>query len=711
MTLKISSCIKLIRADIKRRGWLTALSGGLFFLTLPVYTMLYLSTYTDRDADLVNYLPGLLNGQTLTYLAAALAAIAVLSALTGFGYIHSKEKLDFFHSLPVKRPVWFSVTYLAGLFIILVPYIICVILSVTVCFVNGVMNPELALRCAQAFIGGVLAVFIIYSACVFALMLTGRTVTGLLMSLAVTVYPLLTLSLVSALENTFFKSIYAETDTLLQNLAQYLSPAGLFSLLISRSAEGMLSFPILASTVFLSALFIAGAAILYRIYPSEAAGTAIAFPFLSPLIKVLICIPAAPFFSLMIYELMMLKDTAWLFPLSLISAIFLCAVIDFIYTMNLKLLIKSWKSSLISVAGIVLILCFFQFDLSGYDSYIPDENKIESISFCPDSFFIYFMYPESEYTSVSSLGYFAPGELNGTLYTLAQSGIANLEKGITPEALHSGEIEEDARYLSAVFQYRLKSGRTVTRQYALRYTDAEKAMKTLLENTEYRKIIFPFFRIDQNTVSSVSLFDIYMDEKVLDLDRKQREALLNAYVSDLLETDADTFLNQTPIGEFKVRFPNNSKTLQSSGTFQAAAPYPYGNSVIDAETQSELSMLYLYPEYTNTLTLLKDYGYTLPTEIDPEKISSIQLYISDTSSEKGHYRELISELSESAEVLTYDDSVSDTNITVTSPEDISVMLKYIGPNTNNILNDGSNAPDYVDIQYTNGNMWGYSTKI
>ena len=48
MTSKISSYIKLIRSDIRHRGWLAALSCILFFLLMPVYIMLYLSAYTEN---------------------------------------------------------------------------------------------------------------------------------------------------------------------------------------------------------------------------------------------------------------------------------------------------------------------------------------------------------------------------------------------------------------------------------------------------------------------------------------------------------------------------------------------------------------------------------------------------------------------------------------------------------------------------------------
>ena len=41
------SYIKLIWEDIRHRGWLAALSGVLFFLSMPVYTLIYLDSYSD----------------------------------------------------------------------------------------------------------------------------------------------------------------------------------------------------------------------------------------------------------------------------------------------------------------------------------------------------------------------------------------------------------------------------------------------------------------------------------------------------------------------------------------------------------------------------------------------------------------------------------------------------------------------------------------
>ena len=196
MTSKISSYIKLIRSDIRHRGWLAALSCTFLFLLMPVYTMLYFSTYTERTSDLIQYFPRLLNGSSSDISLAAIAVLAVLSALTGFSYIHSREKTDFFHSLPVKRTVWFGTTWLSGLLIVLIPYLVCSILTIAVEAVSKGMTAPLAGRSAEAVLGGILAFFVLYNASVFAVMLTGRTVTGSSgASLAVIVYPFLASSL------------------------------------------------------------------------------------------------------------------------------------------------------------------------------------------------------------------------------------------------------------------------------------------------------------------------------------------------------------------------------------------------------------------------------------------------------------------------------------------------------------------------------------
>ena len=603
----------------------------------------------------------------------------------------------------------FGTTWLSGLLIVLIPYLICSILTITVGAVSKGMTAALIGRCAEAVLGGILAFFVLYNASVFALMLTGRTVTALLASLAVIVYPFLALTLVSALENTFYNTFYSDGLHLSDKLAGYLSPVGLFSALISQSNAGTLSFAVLAAAVLMSVLLIAASVLVYRIYPSETAGTSIVFPIIAPILKVLICIPSALFVSLIIQDLMMLSGNKWLPLLSLLAAVIICAVIDFIYTMDLKLLVKSWKSSLLSVMGVLAVLCFFQFDLIGYDTYIPDEKDVESISFCPDSFRNYFSYPESEHGLVPSSGYFAPEDMTDTLYALALSGIDNLEKGLTPKNVYDTDDNTEVCF-SALFRYRLSNGRTVNRQYALTYSDAAGALKELMESQEYRKQIFPIFEIDEESVSSISLSDIYKKSEELKLDKEQRLSLLDAYKTDVLTVDADTFTDSRSLGELEISFPNPVLKEHGSVTEDGMVTYDTAGFSYYGDGSSFVPQLYLYPEYENTLALLEEYGYTPRTEIDPEDVSSITLYPAGNAAEDGRRDDLISRLSDTA-VINYDEFSSEMDITVTAQEDIELILSSMDCYAGGILDDGSVHPDYMEVQFKSGNMAGYSLKI
>lgn len=703
MTLKIS-CIKLIREDIRHRGWAAALSCIALFLLMPVYALLYMSTFSDITPGsyncqyLVDFFPGMLNGSSIQILAVAIAALAALFALTGFGYIHSREKLDLYHSFPVTRSRWFVSGYLSGLLLFLVPYLICSALTLAVGASRGILSPALAISCAGAVVGGVLAYLVIYSGCLLAVMLTGRTVIGLLASFAIIVLPFIMLTLLSSLQSAFFKSYYAAYPPLPQKLADYLSPLGTFWELITQSSTGQWTFSLLAAAVIMAVLLTEVSFLLYRIYPSEAAGNAIAFPFIAPVLKVVICIPASVFTGLMIRTLMGITDNNLVCLLSILASVVVCAFIEFIYTADLRLLLKSWRSSLVSIVGVSVILCIFRFDLTGFDTYLPAEDRLEGISFYPESFSGYFFYPDIDLPSEAELGYYVPDEDITLVYDLAQSGISNLKKGLTADEFTGlvDEIPDDS--LPVIFRYRLSSGRIVLRKYAVGREEISETLKQLMENNTYRKDLFPVFHIDRDSVSAIALSDIYGDYEKMKLNKDQMNALLDAYEKDVTEVSADTLINETPVGELTVEL------LSPEGIAQADPIDPKA-AYSSADHMMSVPLLYLYPEYENTLKLLEEYGHPLHTAIVPADVASVSLSLSRETLESGTYNDLISALSVTAERTDYE-SVSE--ITVTSEEDISLVLENIQGYYGRLLDLGYNYTNYLDIQYKDGNFYGYS---
>ena len=137
----------------------------------------------------------------------------------------------------------------------------------------------------------------------------------------------------------------------------------------------------------MTVLFLILSAVLYRKYPSEAAGNALAFPRSAPVLKVLACIPGAFIITDMIHTFTGMSLEKWFFPLSILTVLILTLFVSNISIgMDLRAIWRGWKSTLISIAGVAAIVSVLQFDLIGYDSYMPDEDNVARISILPDSF-------------------------------------------------------------------------------------------------------------------------------------------------------------------------------------------------------------------------------------------------------------------------------------------------------------------------------------
>lgn len=731
MTSKISY-IKLIRSDIRHRGWLAALVCIGLFLGMPVFTMLYIdSSFSGSVAvsmaeggnaaaaqsrayiieQIRDIFPGLLNGQILSYLAAAIAVLAVLCALTGFGYIHSKEKLDFYHALPVKRGQWFAVSYLSGLLIFLVPYVICAGLTIAVGGANGIMTAQVAAKCAVAAAGGIFAFLLIYHTCILAAMLTGQTVTGLLATLVIAVYPFLVFNLFTALKGIFFETYYGAAATLTDALAETLSPAGLFISLISSTGAGVTGIGLFITAAVLAVLILGGALLLYRIYPSEAAGNALAFPRTAPVFKVMICIPAAVFASIIAKAFMGLSGTKWILVLSLLAAVILCGVIEFIYQQDLRMLLKGWIASAISVAGVLLVLCIFQFDLTGYDTYLPDQGRVESIRIHPDSFWGYFEYPEDYSGDAGDIfvGLGASDEGMAVLYRMAQAGVGNLEEGYTPNTLNLADVDSEinSNYINTVFCYKLSGGREVYRRYCVAREELLSVLEELSKSEEFRKELFPIFHLDTSRVASVSYRDAYGVGTLTEVSDEQIQTLLDAYKKDVLSVDMETLAGDQPLGELMLEIPDEDAEDVSDENATVNAYGEYGNSA-HPDTAITLGSFYIYEGYDNTIACMEKYGYTLRTEIAPEDVQSVSLYLSAESMRSGKYTDLLSSLSSNIERFAYDDGSQD--ITIRSQDDIRAVVEHLEPYCGGILGSGSGIGDYADIQFEEGSS-SYSYKI
>ena len=728
MTSKISY-IKFIREDIRHRSWLAVFSALVLFLAMPVYSAIYIdgmkgaqtvpgNTSAFITQNIRAIFPGLINGQNAMIVCYIIFLLAVLCAATGYGHIHSREKLDFYHSLPLRRMQWFSISYLSGILIFLIPYLINSFLIIAIGNMNGILNSALAVSSLIAVLGGCLVFLLIYTTCVLAMTLTGRTVTALLAGVFLIVSPLFILTTIESLEQEFFAAYYAPPGkAFFVNLSELLSPLGLSSKLLTctgtyfpASAGSELTgitlpellIP-LAAGIIMTVLFLILSAVLYRKYPSEAAGNALAFPRSAPVLKVLACIPGAFIITDMIHAFTGMSLEKWFFPLSILTVLILTLFVEYIYRMDLRAIWRGWKSTLISIAGVAAIVSVLQFDLIGYDSYMPDEDNVARISILPDSFSNYFIYP-SEYGPDSEiyLGFYVPEEDTALACSLAETGLRNAENGIeVPNTWEYSESESsDEKYMKTLFRFQLDSGRVIYRQYPLNREQLVPDVRSLLENKEFRKTIYPVFQLNRDDVYSINFSDSYQVPVELNLTDEQRSQLLDAYEQDLLAADASTLTEGTAIGSLEINiydpFQPGTEALQNGMT---------ADSVLGSPNLVGLSGFDLYPEYTNTLEFLENLGYTLRTEIDPEDVENLSITLSLDSVQSAKYSELFRTLPDGSASFTQYSTGED--VRTSDPEAIRLILDAIPPSRTELLDFSEDGGDSMEIEYKDGAGIGY----
>lgn len=131
--------LKLQREDMKRRVWSIALSMLSFFLLFTVVCAMEVSNYAYRIEIVGKFDPNVkewIHEQIISFIGPANELVlmitmvcAVICGLSGFFYLHSKKKVDLFHSIPVRREKLFAATFINGLLIYIIPYLIIYISS------------------------------------------------------------------------------------------------------------------------------------------------------------------------------------------------------------------------------------------------------------------------------------------------------------------------------------------------------------------------------------------------------------------------------------------------------------------------------------------------------------------------------------------------------------------------------------------------------
>ncbi len=574
--------------DIKERNWLLALISAVAAITYPIGTLLVAETSSPAYAagNVEEFL-----GMTGSYYFLFLLAAAMLAGVSGFMYLERQDKADFFMSFPVKREIFFFVPYLSGWLISVVPYVLFMLLAIfPVCGIKGCLTGALVRASFRAMGFNILSFTAIYSVVVLAMVLTGRMLIGVLLSMCFLFYGSCASILLNLLKDMFFDTWYG-----MGSEAAFLrySPVTAMGYFADSPAKA----------IFLEILWLlpalAAAVLIYVKRPAETAENAFTFSWMAPVLKTVISIPIGIAGGML---LRVFADNAgrnaWFLFGSVLIAFITNGVIEFVIAPDLKNIARHWISGTVILAGTLGAASIFAFDLTGFDRWYPDKNDIQAMAISED----FVTEGFGEFGSVNSYYQNASSyltEMSGEQIYLNRNLVENFDglyeiAGIGVRA--SLDRSKVVYGRQTTMLYKMKSGRLVYRTYLLPLEAIDEAVRETASETEFRKLYYPFGQFKPERFNFLSAQDWNkpgVSYDGVDLTEAESRELFAALEADSLKMNLADAFRADPV---LVIYPSYAYDTWED----------YRKMHAEFSLGDNLDCIYVYENYEKTLAWLED---------------------------------------------------------------------------------------------------------
>lgn len=539
-------------------------------------------------------------------------AAAIILAVSGFRYLHSKTEIDFYHSLPVKRIDILRTVFISDMVVFTIPLLITEILRCLIIMVTGCFSLAFLTNTVLSFFCYIAVFVLVYLTMVLAMIMTGHTFVALLgFCVFAGYFPLLIQQMFPSMAGIFFRT-YCEEPKIL-NIFSWLSPIAVGRNLISgpASAEwGYYGKYFVAAILWIAVLSFLNV-ILFRKRVSEAAGKAMAFPKTKSVIRIMMVIPLAIYGGVFLYQVSFSAFKPWFIVGVFIGGFLVHGVMECIYQFDVKGLLSHKKQMILSVGAAFLIVGFFWLDISGYDAYVPEAKEAESVLIdAPMTAVTEGIYWGKERSGIS-------GKDMEQVLDILQKVTAENEKN--HEAYYYGKYEEwgEETYDLYTVEYRLKNNQAKKRSYVLGKELQDELLTCLYDTENYRKDTYPLYTADWSRVESVAI-NYPVDNEEIKMTKEQRAELFQIYLEEFSKMDYKDLKTQIPFGRLLITFRKESDSSNE---------VVYGGNNYEKYIEAYVDSYYLYPSFEKTIAYLRDeLEVELETSMEKTEISKIEVY-------------------------------------------------------------------------------------
>ncbi|MCH5342128.1 MAG: hypothetical protein J1E01_11750 [Acetatifactor sp.] len=612
---------KAMKEDLRHKIWMIALSSLGSFLTLPVVWLMNISDhYNYALVSYTSYLePISFIFRDILIIAGGVIAIAgaVIVGLFGFRFVFHKNMVDTYHSIPIKRSTLYGICWLNGLLIWLVPFLICLLVTVglVLAFLAGTPGaqwiPEMLSEICINFVVLTVVFLLVYHLVLIAVMISGNILNTLVSMLILGFGAISICGLGVAFFSLYMRTFYAASPALdFLDFTAYASP--LFSAchllyqIYQRDFGQIGSVQPLMINICIMALLGGLAWLLYKRRASELAEQGIRNKAFSTVMRFVVGLAAGMGGWLVFY--LMVSSPGWGVFGALLVGILVFGVMDVIFSMEFKAFFAH-KLQMALTAVFCLVICFCLYrDWIGYDTYLPDKEDIAEIAVYSGDYSNRSLAPYGlgRQYMLKNL-HFQDGD---AAYTFLER-VTNREKGITPAAIYENAAYEAEPVMILTTRVTLKNGRTYYREYRVSESDLDVVWPILSDQDYLEKN----YVIDRQTAASYDMVELHRAGistiVSADLPEEAMLKLTEAYNRDLLEDPARTLFGRG--------------TLLTRIDFERSRGFVY-------DWNEDVPWAYslwieVYDSMEHTVAAMEELGYGEWTKLqDPDEISEIRLY-------------------------------------------------------------------------------------
>lgn len=612
---------KNITTAFKSKPWLPLFIAVGFVFAFPVAELVMLGQwqhlhYTAGQMEIL-YENLWRDGFVLTGLVMAMAA-AFINGVSSFGYLYSKRKADFYHSLPLTRKQIFLQQAFAGVVFYIVPYVIMEFLAVCIGASRGFFSLGLMGMAVKLMIFHLLDYFLIYFCTVFVLSMTGNILMGILCFFGLLFYfPALSWVL-NGYGETFYRNYYYLQNGILGIFYNYFSPLFVQDRFLEMYRDGEAGVILFLGLLLVGALFAVAAFLAFEKRPLEKAGHALVYSWSEPVVRFMVVIPAGLGIGLFAYAAPTGgHGVVWAVAGGIFGIVMVHGILETFYHFDFRCFFCRKFHLIASFLAVAAVAFIFKMDLTGYETYIPDYEKIESIAFelydvngnevipyiCETEEGKY----EEKNVKDNGPGTFITIEKTPEMYEI-------LKKIVREEPLKESE---DGCYLPVRFETGF--GRRIYRHYTIERSQCRALMEEIHKDPDYIAWKYGFLDVGEKYKNSFTLAGGTVEDELMK--ESEKAEFLENLRKDLKDADAKTF-TELPCSLLYYDYdmlPSIEKPNQLVPGKESQISYN--------------GSVYLYPGFKRTVAFLKEKGYPLFEGI--ENLEYADVYYTKENKEDG----------------------------------------------------------------------------